>query len=67
MHAFSFLMDYSDKIFFLNLNQKVNYLWKGKENHLVRKTDKNKIFILIFLKASFVYLVNMVYSKLVNI
>lgn len=63
MHAFSFLMDYSDKIFFLNLNQKVNYLWKGKENHLVRKTDKNKIFILIFLKASFVYLVNMVYSK----
>ena len=53
-------MDYSDKIFFLNLNQKVNYLWKGKENHLVRKTDKNKIFILIFLKASFVYLVNMV-------
>lgn len=32
MHAYSFLMDYSDKIFFLNLNQKVNYHWKGKEN-----------------------------------
>lgn len=30
MHAYSFLMDYSDKIFSLNLNQKVNYLWKDK-------------------------------------
>ena len=30
MHVYSFLMDYSDKIFSLNLNQKVNYLWKDK-------------------------------------
>ena len=44
MHAYSFLKDYSDKIFSLNLNQKVNYLWKDKENHLVRKTDKKARF-----------------------